>query len=161
MKRILIPFVMLAVLMAMTFTSVGCSTSKTIVERDTVTIYQKQGDSVNIINKVNIKDSVRISDSTVVTVNDKGEVIKHESWHNREHISSVSDSTQYYKAQYDSLYASYTRLREEKSKTTNNALTGKEKLKSTAKGVFYGTFLGFIIALLIWYGLHKKKTQPP
>lgn len=150
MRKTIIPFATLALI------SVGCSTTKTIVERDTVTVYQERGDSVNIITKTNIKDSVRIKDSTVVHVNENGDVVKTESWHDREHITSVSDSTQFYKEQFAALTASYTRLKEEKRKTSNAALTTGERLKYGGKGAFVGIIIGFLLALALWLALRKK-----
>ena len=150
MRKTIIPFATLALI------SVGCSTTKTIVERDTVTVYQERGDSVNIVTKTNIKDSVRIKDSTVVHVNENGDVVKTESWHDREHITSVSDSTQFYKEQYAALMASYTRLKEENRKTTNAALTTGQKLRSEAKGIGIGIIIGFLLALVLWLALRKK-----
>lgn len=147
---------MLAVIVAMTFTSTGCSTTKTIVERDTVIVKEKQGDSVSIDHRVNIKDSVRIKDSTVVHVNENGDVVKTESWHDREHISSVSDSTQFYKQQYAALMASYTRLKEESRKTANAALTTGEKLLSEAKGALVGIVIGILLAVILWLAWRKK-----
>ena len=149
------------VAVTMTFTSTGCSTTKTVVERDTVTIVQNQGDSVITDSKISIKDSVRIKDSTVVHVNENGDVIKTESWHNREHISITKDSTSYYRAKYDSLYTAYTKLRNEKKQTVNTAISTKEKMKATASGVFYGSILGFIVAVLLWYCIRKKSSKPP
>lgn len=159
MREAAIPIAMLAVFTAMAFTSTGCSTTKTVVERDTVIVKEKQGDSVSIDHKVNIKDSVRIKDSTVVHVNERGDVVKTETWHDREHISSISDSTQYYREQYAALLASYTRLREESQKTANAALTTKEKLHSEAKGIGIGIIVGLLIALALWFALRKMK--PP
>lgn len=156
MKRPLIASILPAVVIATGFTSVGCSTTKTVVERDTVTVYQIQGDSVNIVTKINIKDSVKIKDSTVVHVNENGDVVKTESWHDREHISSVNDSTQYYREQYAALLASYTRLKEESRKTSNAALTTGEKLHSEAKGIGIGIIIGILLALVLWLALRKK-----
>lgn len=150
MRKTIIPFATLALI------SVGCSTTKTIVERDTVTVYQNRADSVNIVTKTNIKDSVRIKDSTVVHVNENGDVVKTESWHDREHVSSVSDSTQFYKEQYAALMASYTRLKEESRKTSNTALTTGQKLRSEAKGIGIGIIIGFLLVFALWLALRKK-----
>lgn len=143
--------------MATALISAGCSSSKTaIIERDTVTVYKDLDDSVRIITKVQVKDSVRIKDSTVTTVNERGDVLKQEIWHDREHVSSVSDSTQYYKRQYEELQSAYIKLKEESRKTTSPVLTTKEKLEYGGKGAIAGIVISFLIALVLWFALRKK-----
>lgn len=90
---------------AIWFTSCRSVQSVPIETVKTEIKYVERGDSVRIVKKVNIRDSVRMRDSIVQVVNDKGEVIRTEIWHWKEKYSDANMMYTLLKSKYDSIYS--------------------------------------------------------
>lgn len=83
----------------------GCSTTRTVTVRETHTdtLYRVREDTASTKRIVNIKDSISIKDSTVIHVDENGNVKGVDSWHWRNRYLYRSDSSDYYRQKVDSL----------------------------------------------------------
>lgn len=104
-KNLFRSFFMLVIICIILCLLHGCTTTKYVpmVKIHTDTLYKDRKDSVRYITMRNIVDSLRWRDSVAVKVDANGNVIGTDSWHWREHINNMSDSTSYYKLLFDSI----------------------------------------------------------
>lgn len=146
---------LLMMVMAALFSS--CRTQYIPVETIRTEIrYEKSKDSTRIVDKVNVRDSVRMRDSIVQIVNDKGEVIRTEVWRWKEKYSDVNTLYSSLKSKYDSLYSA-------KSDSVQVPYPVERKLTKwqTMKLELGEWMLGIIVAmilLIIGWILYRWKT---
>ncbi len=102
--NILILIFCIAVAFAISLCS-SCTSTKYIPIQTikTDTLYKSKKDSINLITKFNLKDSINIRDSIVIRINSNGGIIGKDSWHYKDHFRSSTDSTNYYKSALDSI----------------------------------------------------------
>ncbi|MBG9217333.1 hypothetical protein [Bacteroides ovatus] len=116
--------------------------------------YEKGKDSLRIIDKVNTRDSIRLKDSIVTTVNDKGDVIRTEIWHWKEKYSDVNSLYERLQSKYDSLYSA-------KQDSIQVPYPVEKQLSrwQTIKQEIGGIAIGVIVAMLfiiVWLIRRKK-----
>ena len=68
-------------------------------------IYISKTDTLKVTHTIKEKEYVTVKDSSSVVLDEQGKVIKQEIWHNKTIIRQMSDSLDFYKAKYDSLYS--------------------------------------------------------
>lgn len=68
-------------------------------------IYISKTDTVKLTHTIKEKEYVEVKDSASTTLDEQGNILKQEIWHNKTTIRQMSDSLDYYRAMYDSLRA--------------------------------------------------------
>ncbi len=161
MKKILFVIIAFAILLA------GCShqtyeaVESTSEKKDSVQIHII--DSVQLVIKTQVRDSVNIRDSVVIRVDSEGKEVGRSEWHYREKYSEVKDSAAYYKSLCDSLM----KMTAEKDTVTihdieyrDKPLTKWQSIKMDAGGFAIGISAAAIIGLLVWLVLKFRKKIP-
>ena len=110
-------------------------------------------DSVNIhdslVIKTSVKDSVRIKDSTVIHLDPMGNVVNKESYHERDHYHSQSDSLTQYKLMLKEALLERDKALQHQEKDKQVIVKGPtlgDKIVWTVYGI-----VGTIIILLLLY----------
>ena len=163
MKKILFVIIAFAILLA------GCShqtyeaVESTSEKKDSVQIHII--DSVQLVIKTQVRDSVNIRDSVVIRVDSEGKEVGRSEWHYREKYSEVKDSAAYYKSLCDSL----VRKSEEKDTVTvhihdieyrDKPLTKWQSFKQEVGGIAVGISVAAILGLLVWLYIRFRKKLP-
>lgn len=68
-------------------------------------IYISKTDTLKVTHTIKEKEYVTVKDSSSIVLDEQGKVLKQEIWHNKTIIRQMSDSLEYYKAKFDSLYS--------------------------------------------------------
>lgn len=119
--------------------------------------YKERADSTVIKEKVNVRDSIRMRDSIVQIVNDKGDVIRTEIWHWKEKYSDVNTQYDLLKSQYDSLYlAKHDSVQMPCPVYIEKRLTLWGNIKQSVGGVALLFIIGFVIGWLV-YRIRRKE----
>lgn len=129
--------------------------SNNIEVKDSIRYIDVVRDSINSIMVKNIKDSIRIKDSTVIVVDSAGRELKRNEWHSEYIYRYDGDSTAYYKnVAKQALLEMEKKKNETREVLIEKSLTGWEKLK-----VDYGgyAFAACIILVIVLYLLLKIK----
>lgn len=131
-----------------------CGSTKSVTEereiRDSIRFIDQIRDSLNILNLMQIRDSVRIKDSVVTVVDEKGNVKHTKEYHNKEVYHYEKDSTSYYKNQMDSIQSVLDRVRSQKRfEVREKKLTPWQQVKQTFGG--YAICFALIIFILLVY----------
>ena len=115
--------------------------------------YTNIRDSVNIhdslVIKTSVKDSVRIKDSTVIHLDPMGNVVNKESYHERDHYHSQSDSLTLYKLMLKEALLECDKALKQQEKEKKVIVKGPtlgDKIVWTAYGI-----VGTIVILLLLY----------
>ena len=147
----------IAIIVLLLIASAVCSCKSTqyvpVKEVRVDTIYKASKDSIRWLEKMHLIDSVRWRDSTLVKMDYKGVVVYKEVWHSREHSTSLTDSTKYYKHELDSvMHAKATTIY--KDKYIEKKLSWWQR---TTQGIGYIGLIAILI-LALYYGvkLYKK-----
>ena len=73
------------------------------IKHDSILI--SKTDTVKLTHTIKEKEYVEVKDSASTTLDEQGNILKQEIWHNKTIVHQMSDSLEYYKAKYDSLYS--------------------------------------------------------
>lgn len=111
--------------------------------------YKERADSIVIKEKVNVRDSVRMRDSTVTIVNDKGDVIRIEVWHWKEKYSDVNTLYDSLKSRYDSLYSAKTDS-VQVPYPVEKQLSRWQSAKMELGGWAFGVIIAFALVFVGW-----------
>lgn len=123
-------------------------------------IYISKTDTVKLSHTIIEKEYVEVKDSASTTLDEQGNILKQEIWHNKTIIRQMSDSLEYYRAMYDSLlsvkqkteYVPYPAERELSTWEKRYITIGKVSV-----GVCIGLSLALIIGVICW--IRRKKTK--
>ena len=147
----------IAIIVLLLIASAVCSCKSTqyvpVKEVRVDTIYKASKDSIRWLEKTHLTDSIRWRDCTLVKFDYKGVVVYKEVWHSREHSTSLTDSTKYYKHELDSvMHAKATTIY--KDKYIEKKLSWWQR---TTQGIGYIGLIAILI-LALYYGvkLYKK-----
>lgn len=115
-------------------------------------------DSIRYTQILDIRDSIRIKDSIVVTKDDKGNITSKESYHEKDHVKQTNDSTSYYR----NLLEKYIMEHAEQKPViveVEKPLTKWQQKYITLGKVSLGLYIGLVLALIAWvaYRLRKRK----
>lgn len=106
---------------------------------------------------VNVRDSVVIRDSVIMVVNDVGNVISKETFHNRDRNYSKDESLLQLQAKYDSIFQAqrneFNAIIERLEQTPvpiEKELSVWEKLKQEVGGIAIGLIAAVIVIAVIW-----------
>ena len=153
MRQLLIILPLLAL-----FGLCGCRTTSS-VERQQTAIR----DSVVIRDSFSVRDSVRIKDSTVIVKDTQGNIVSQEHWHDREHMSSVTDSAVIYRMIAEESVETNNRLLEalrdtreqlQRERTTVREPSLTEKLRLVGSGVLLA-----VIAAVVIFAFTRKRNE--
>jgi uncharacterized protein YcfL len=169
MRQLLIILPLLAL-----FGLCGCRTTSSVERqqtaiRDSVVIRDSFSvrDSVRIKDSVllttSVRDSVRIKDSTVIVKDTQGNIVSQEHWHDREHMSSVTDSAVIYRMIAEESVETNNRLLEalrdtreqlQRERTTVREPSLTEKLRLVGSGVLLA-----VIAAVVIFAFTRKRNE--
>lgn len=124
-------------------------------------IYISKTDTVKLTHTIKEKEYVEVKDSASTTLDEQGNILKQEIWHNKTIIRQMSDSLDYYRAMYDSLRAvSQDTIRI--PIPIERELSNAEKRYISIGKVSLGLYIGLLIALIAWlvYYVKCKKKLP-
>lgn len=123
--------------------------------------YEKSKDSLRIVDKVNVRDSVRMKDSIVTVVNDKGDVIRTEIWHWKEKYSDVNSLYERLQSRYDSLYSA-KRDSVQVPYPVEKKLTRWQLIKIELGGWAFGILIAGVLGGVGWlvYRWRKRSLNP-
>ncbi len=117
-------------------------------------------------HSVNIRDSIIIRDSVVMVINEAGDVINKESFHNSDRNHYKEEDIQRIQAKYDSLFQAqrneFSAILEKLEQTpvpVERELTAWEKLKQEVGGIAIGLVIAVICAAMIWLIRKSKRKQ--
>lgn len=124
-------------------------------------IYISKKDTVKLTHTIKEKEYVEVKDSASTTLDEQGNILKQEIWHNKTTIRQMSDSLDYYRAMYDSLL-SVKQETEYVPYPVEKELSKWEKRYITIGKVSTGLYIGLLIALIAWlvYYIKRKKKLP-
>ena len=124
-------------------------------------IYINKKDTVKLTHTIKEKEYVEVKDSASTTLDEQGNILKQEIWHNKTTIRQMSDSLEYYRAMYDSLL-SVKQKTEYVPYPVEKELSKWEKRYITVGKVSVGLYIGLLIALIAWlvYYIKRKKKLP-
>lgn len=153
MRRIvfIIPLVVLLGLCGCHSTQ-SLQTEKTEI-RDSVRIKDSVNIKDSLVIKTSIKDSVRIKDSTVIHLDSSGNVVNKETWHERDHYHSQSDSLTQYKLMLKEALLERDKalqLLSQKEETVVRKPTLREKLELILTGIMMAG-----CGVLVWWLMRK------
>lgn len=128
------------------------------IKHDSILI--SKTDTVKLTHTIKEKEYVEVKDSASTTLDEQGNVLKQEIWHNKTIIRQMSDSLDYYRAMYDSLlsvkqkteYVPYPVERELSTWEKRYISLGKVSL-----GLYIGLAVALIIGAICW--IRRKKTK--
>lgn len=123
-------------------------------------IYISKKDTLKVTHTVTEKEYVEVKDSASTTLDEQGNILKQEIWHNKTIIRQMSDSLDYYRAMYDSLKAvSQDTIRI--PIPIERELSNVEKRYISLGKVSLGLYIGLVAALIIGviYWIRRKKTK--
>ena len=128
------------------------------IKHDSILISKK--DTVKLTHTIKEKEYVEVKDSASTTLDEQGNILKQEIWHNKTIIRQMSDSLEYYRAMYDSLlsvkqkteYVPYPAERELSTWEKRYISLGKVSL-----GLYIGLVAALIIGVICW--IRRKKTK--
>ncbi len=121
--------------------------------------YVERRDSVRIVDKVILRDSVRMRDSTVQVVNEKGDVIRTEIWHWNEKYSASTWLYNLLMSKYDSLYSA-KQDSVQVPYPVERQLNRWESMKMELGGWAFGALL-FLVAAFLWMMFRPNKNRLP
>lgn len=122
------------------------------MQRDSVVI--NRVDSINWIQKTNIRDSIRIKDSVVITKDQQGNITNKESYHEKDHYKQSSDSTSYYKDLLEKVLKEHEK-QEPQIVEVEKPLTKWQRSLMNMGYCFMGTLLAGLL-FLAGYSLKRK-----
>ena len=128
------------------------------IKHDSILI--SKTDTVKLTHTIKEKEYVEVKDSASTTLDEQGNILKQEIWHNKTIIRQMSDSLDYYRAMYDSLlsvrqkteYVPYPVERELSTWEKRYISLGKVSL-----GLYIGLVEALIIGVICW--IRRKKTK--
>jgi hypothetical protein len=127
------------------------------IKHDSILI--SKTDTVKLTHTIKEKEYVEVKDSASTTLDEQGNILKQEIWHNKTIIRQMSDSLEYYRAIYDSLRAvsqDTIRIPIPIERELSNAEKRYISLGKVSLGLYIGLALAFI-AWLVYYIKRKKK----
>ena len=124
-------------------------------------IYISKKDTLKVTHTIKEKEYVEVKDSASTTLDEQGNILKQEIWHNKTTIRQMSDSLEYYRAMYDSLL-SVKQKTEYVPYPIEKELSKWEKRYITIGKVSMGLYTGLLIAFIAWlvYYIKQKKKLP-
>lgn len=121
-------------------------------------IYISKMDTLKFTHTIKEKEYVTVKDSSSVVLDEQGKVLKQEIWHNKTIIRQMSDSLDFYKAKYDSLYSARQDTFYIPYPIERELSKSEQRYISIGK-VSLGLYIGLALALIAWvvYRLKKRK----
>ena len=123
-------------------------------------IYISKKDTVKLTHTIKEKEYVEVKDSASTTLDEQGNILKQEIWHNKTIIRQMSDSLEYYRAMYDSLRAiSQDTIRIPIPIERELSIAEKRyiSLGKVSLGLYIGLAVALIIGVICW--IRRKKTK--
>ena len=123
-------------------------------------IYISKTDTLKLTHTITEKEYVEVKDSSSTTLDEQGNVLKQEIWHNKTIIRQMSDSLEYYRAMYDSLRAisqDTIRIPIPIERELSNAEKRYMTIGKVSVGVCIGLAVALIIGVICW--IRRKKTK--
>lgn len=129
------------------------------IKHDSILISKK--DTVKLTHTIKEKEYVEVKDSASTTLDEQGNILKQEIWHNKTIIRQMSDSLDYYRAMYDSLL-SVKQKTEYVPYPVEKELSKWEKRYISLGKVSLGLYIGLALAFIAWlvYYIKRKKKMP-
>ena len=123
-------------------------------------IYISKKDTVKLTHTIKEKEYVEVKDSASTTLDEQGNILKQEIWHNKTIIRQMSDSIDYYRAMYDSLL-SVKQKTEYVPYPVETELSKWETRYISLGKVSLGLYIGLAVASIVWivYLIRRKKTK--
>lgn len=123
-------------------------------------IYISKTDTVKLSHTIIEKEYVEVKDSSSTTLDEQGNILKQEIWHNKTIIRQMSDSLDYYMAMYDSLLSVRQKTEYVPYPVERELSTWEKRYISLGK-VSLGLYIGLAVALIIGliYWIRRKKTK--
>ena len=124
-------------------------------------IYISKTDTLKVTHTIKEKEYVTVKDSSSVVLDEQGKVLKQEIWHNKTIIRQMSDSLDFYKAKYDSLYSAKQDTFYVPYPIERELSKSEQRYISLGK-VSLGLYIGLVAALIAWivYYIKRKKRMP-
>lgn len=123
-------------------------------------IYISKTDTLKVTHTVTEKEYIEVKDSSSTTLDEQGNILKQEIWHNKTIIRQMSDSLEYYRAMYDSLRAvsqDTIRIPIPIERELSNAEKRYISLGKVSLGLYIG--LGVVLIIGVIYWIRRKKTK--
>lgn len=164
-------FPLIVITLLIIATSVFCGCTRTIYQPIEIEKTRTDSTSVkaefteaqfsNLVNilqeRVNTRDSVVIRDSVIMVINEAGNIISKETFHDRDHNSLRDEAIIQMQAKYDSIFNAQreeiTAILEQLQQTpvpVERQLTKWEKVKQDVGGMAIGILIAVIAIAVIW-----------
>jgi len=124
------------------------------IKHDSILISKK--DTVKLTHTIKEKEYVEVKDSASTTLDEQGNILKQEIWHNKTIIREKSDSIAHYKALVDSLMAVKQREKEVPV-IVEKPLTKWEQRFMTIGKVSVGIGIGLLVVGIVWLVLWLRR----